>query len=352
MNIKLGSKRISENGEPYVIAEIGVNHECSLSKAKKMIRLAKIGGADAVKFQFYKAGKIASIYSKAYWDTKKEKETNQFNLFKKFDKFDKSDFYDLAKYCKNLKIDFACTPFDFDSVDILNKLVSYFKISSSDITNIPLIKKIAKKNKNILLSTGASNIEEIRLAVNEIKKYNKKKIVLMHCILNYPTNDEDANLRMIKDLKLKFPETLIGYSDHTLPKNNMLTISIAYALGAVVIEKHFTDNKRKAGNDHYHSMDYKDLKIFKDKAKKISDLLGLSNKHSTKSEEISRKNARRSIVLSKHLAKNTTLKISNIAFKRPGTGISPVFYKRILGKKINKNLKYDHVLKWKNLKKI
>jgi len=352
MKIKLGSRIVGENSEPYIIAEIGVNHECSLIKAKKMIQLAKKGGADAVKFQFYKAEKIASIHSRAYWDTKKERETSQFNLFKKFDKFKKSDFQDLAKYCKNLKIDFSCTPFDFDSVEILDKLVNFFKISSSDITNFPLIRKIAKKNKTILLSTGASNIQEINLAINEIKKFNKKKIVLMHCILNYPTEDKNANLRMILDLKLKFPDALMGYSDHTLPKNNMLALSLAYVLGAVVIEKHFTDNKRKKGNDHYHSMDYKDLKIFKNKSKKILELLGSPNKHPIKSEKISRKNARRSIVLSEDMEKNTPLKISNISFKRPGNGISPMYYKKILGKKLKKNLKYDHILKWQDFKNV
>lgn len=350
MKIKLGSKYISYNTEPYFIAEIGVNHECSILKAKKLIWLAKKGGADAVKFQFYKAEKIASLHSRAYWDVTKEKETSQYNLFKKYDKFNISDYKKLAKYCKYLKIDFACTPFDFESVDFLNELVSYFKIASADITNLPLIEKIAKKKKRIILSTGASNIDEINLALKEIKKYNHKKVILMHCILNYPTEDKNANLNMILDLKKKYPNCVIGYSDHTLPKNNMLALLSAYSIGAQVLEKHFTDNKKKDGNDHYHSLDYKDLSNFKKNVKIVSQLLGLSKKKSIKNEKLSRLYARRSIVISQDLKKNSKINTSNISYKRPGTGISPVYFKEVLGKKINRNLEYDHILNWKDLK--
>jgi len=350
MKIKLGSKYISYNTEPYFIAEIGVNHECSILKAKKLIWLAKKGGADAVKFQFYKAEKIASLHSRAYWDVTKEKETSQYNLFKKYDKFNINDYKKLAKYCKYLKIDFACTPFDFESVDFLNELVSYFKIASADITNLPLIEKIAKKKKHIILSTGASNIDEINLALKEIKKYNHKKVILMHCILNYPTEDKNANLNMILDLKKKYPNCIIGYSDHTLPKNNMLALLSAYSMGAQVLEKHFTDNKKKEGNDHYHSLDYKDLSNFKKNVKIVSQLLGLSKKKSIKNEKLSRLYARRSIVISQDLKKNSKINTSNISYKRPGTGISPVYFKEILGKKINRNLEYDHILNWKDLK--
>jgi len=349
MRINLGSKIITNKNAPYVIAEIGVNHECSIPKAKKLIRLAKKGGADAAKFQFYKADKIASIHSKAYWDISKEKEKSQFSLFKKFDKFNDKNYAILAEYCKKIKIDFACTPFDFESVDIIDKYVKYFKVASADITNIPLIRKIAKKQKPILLSTGASNTTEIDYAIKEIKKFNKKKIVIMHCILNYPTEDHNANLNMISDLKKNFSNCEIGYSDHTLPNNNMLTLATAYTLGATIIEKHFTDNKKKKGNDHYHSMDFKDLKKFREFTKKINLILGSRKKNFIKSEKISRLYARRSIVLSKSLKKNKKLNLSDISFKRPGTGICPKNYKKIIGRKLKKDLNYDHILHWKDL---
>ena len=258
--IKLGNRIIYENSKPYIIAEIGVNHECSISKAKKLIFKAKMGGADAAKFQTYKAELITSKNSPSYWDTKKEKTKSQFKLIKKYDHFDKSDNVELFKYCKSLHIDFASTPFDHKAVDMLDPLVSYFKVSSSDITNYPLLKKIASKKKPILLSTGASNISEIRNAVTLLNSYKCKNIVIMHCILSYPAKDQNANLGMITDLKEKFPKNIIGYSDHTLPNKEMTNMYTSYVLGAKVLEKHFTLNKNAKGNDHYHSMDFKDLK--------------------------------------------------------------------------------------------
>ncbi|MBD1172207.1 N-acetylneuraminate synthase family protein, partial [Pelagibacterales bacterium SAG-MED05] len=266
-------KNIQKNNTTYIIAEIGVNHECSVKVAKKLISLAKKGGADAAKFQTYKAEKIVKKNSKAYWDLKKEKTQSQFELFSKLDKFQPKDYKNLALYCKKLKIDFLSTPFDLESVSFLNPLVPLFKISSSDITNIPLIKKIANCRKPIILSTGASNIEEIKSAIKILKK-GTKKIIIMHCILNYPTKDWNANLSMITDLKKNFPQYIIGYSDHTLPDTNMLNLTTAYLLGAKVIEKHFTHNKKLKGNDHYHSMDVEDLKNLSKNITHINKILG------------------------------------------------------------------------------
>ena len=208
--IKLGKKFITEASLPYIIAEIGVNHECSMTKAKKLIYLAKMGGADAVKFQTYKAHLITSKYAPSYWDTRKEKIKNQLKLFQKYDLFEEKQYKELATYCRKLKIDFASTPFDHEAVDMLDPLVSYFKISSSDITNYPLLIKIASKKKPVLLSTGASSLSEIKDAIKLLKSYNCKKIVVMHCILSYPAKNENANLGMITDLKAKFPKNLIG----------------------------------------------------------------------------------------------------------------------------------------------
>ena len=205
-SIKLGKKIIDENSKPYIIAEIGVNHECSLSQAKKLILKAKKGGANAAKFQTYKAELITSKNSPSYWDTSKEKTKSQYKLFKKNDQFNETEYVKLSKYCKSLNIDFASTPFDHKAVDMLDPLVSYFKISSSDITNYPLLKKVASKKKPILLSTGASSIEEIKNAIKLLYRYKCKDVVIMHCILSYPAKDENANLGMITDLKKNFPK--------------------------------------------------------------------------------------------------------------------------------------------------
>ena len=188
---------------PYFIAEVGVNHEGSISEAKRLIDQAKEGGADAVKFQTYKASKIAVKKSPSYWDRKKEKTKTQFDLFSKYDKFDAKHYKMLSNYCKRKKIEFLSTPFDLDAVDYLSPLVPLFKVSSSDITNVPLLRKISKKGKTVLLSTGASSEKEIKFAIKNLRYFKKIKIVLMHCILNYPTNNKDANLLMIDHLKKK-----------------------------------------------------------------------------------------------------------------------------------------------------
>ncbi|MAJ85735.1 MAG: acetylneuraminic acid synthetase [Candidatus Pelagibacter sp.] len=338
-----------ENSLPYIIAEIGVNHEGSLKKAKKLIDEAVKGGADAVKFQTYKAETLAVKKSPAYWDTSKEKTKSQYKLFKKFDKFDKNHYLQLFNYCKKKNIDFSSTPFDERSVDFLNPFLKFYKIASADINNLPLLKKVASKKKPTIISTGASDIKEISFAVNFLKKNGCKEIIIMHCILNYPTKDINANLNMLFDLKKKFPKNIIGYSDHTLPDKNMTNLVTAYLFGAKVIEKHFTDNKRKKGNDHYHSMDFRDLKVFSDIRKKIHLIGGKSKKIPIKSENISRKNARRSIVLKKDIQRNEKINSSIIITKRPGTGITADNWYKIIGKKVKKNLKSDYILKWSDI---
>ena len=344
-------KKILLKKSNYIIAEIGVNHECSLKQAKKLIFLAKKGGASAAKFQSYKAELLASKDSKAYWDTKKEKTKSQYELFSKYDKFDESEYVILSKYCKKIGIDFLSTPFDLKSVVYLKKLVPAFKISSSDITNIPLIEKIALTKKPILLSTGASNLNEIKNAIRLIETNGNRQIVLMHCILNYPTENINANLSMIESLKHEFPKYVIGYSDHTLPDQSMLNLTTAFMLGAKVIEKHFTINKKKRGNDHYHSMDFKNLKKFTKNLKDINLLLGKFKKKSVaKCENKSRKFARRSIVLKKSLKKGSTLNSNNLICLRPVKGIPASQWKRVLGKKLKKNRPLGHHLKPGDLK--
>jgi sialic acid synthase SpsE len=350
--ILLGRKKINTFSKPYVIAEIGVNHGGSLTLAKKMIRLAKKGGADAAKFQSYKAETLASKQSPSYWDIKKEKTRSQFELFKKYDVFSKIDYIKLAKYAKKINIDFISTPFDDEAVEYLNPLVPFFKISSSDITNIPLLKKIANKRKPVVLSTGASSIDEIKNALKILNKKVKSKVVLMHCILNYPTKNKNANLRMIKGLKKSFPNNIIGYSDHTVADKNLTSLHTAFLLGANVLEKHFTHNKLLSGNDHYHSMDFNNLKNFNKMIDQTYSLLGKhENKHPIQSEKLSRRNARRSIVLKKSIHIGAKINKNNIICKRPGIGISPIYWNKVIGSISKKILKEDHILKWSDIKK-
>ena len=342
--------KIKKSDHPYIIAEIGVNHSCSLNVAKKMILQAKKGGAQAVKFQSYKAEKIAKRNSKAYWDTSKEKTKSQFELFSKYDKFGLNEYKQLANFCKKAEIDFLSTPFDVDVVDQLKNLVPVFKISSSDITNFPLLNKISKTRKPVIISTGASNLNEIKSAIKILKK-GTNKIIIMHCILNYPTSDKNANLNMILSLKNKFPNYLIGYSDHTLPNADMLNLTTAYLLGAKVMEKHFTFNKKIQGNDHYHSMDMKDLISFSNKLKKIRIILGKKReKNFIKSEIKSRKFARRSIVIARDIKKNAIIKEKDLITLRPNIGIPANSWNKVLGKRAKKDLKANKTISWRDFK--
>jgi len=238
------------------------------------------------------------------------------------------------------------TPFDYESADYLSDMVKIYKISSSDITNIPFIEHIARKGKPIYLSTGASYISEIESAVRAIKEAGGREVSLLHCVLSYPTKSEDANLNMIKHLKNIFPNEKIGYSDHTLPDDCMTVLTTAYLLGAEIIEKHFTLNKRLPGNDHYHAMDPIDLKKFVNNIELIRKITGQFAKTVLNCELVPRREARRSIVLSKDKKKGDTIQNEDIIIKRPGSGIYPEYLSVILGKKINKDLFKDTILTW------
>jgi len=332
---------------PFIIAEAGVNHEGKMELAKRLINEAKDGGADAIKFQTYKAQTLASKNSPAYWDMSKEPTDSQYKLFQKYDKFWKSEFEELKKHCDAVGIEFLSTPFDLESATFLNELVEVFKISSSDITNKPFIEYICQFNKPILLSVGASYMYEVEEAVSWIDGY-QLPLALLHCVLNYPTEDQNANLGMIKDLKKKFPDRIIGYSDHTLPKE-MKMIEIATLLGAEIIEKHFTFDKSLPGNDHYHAMDYKDLKLFRENFDKVLGFIGISKKAVLKSEEISRKNARRSLVAARNIFPGEGLELKDLTWKRPAFGVSPKYIKEVVGKKAIVQINQDDIIQWNML---
>ena len=350
--IKFGDRAVGKSDLPYVIAEIGVNHEGSLATAKLLIESAKRGGADAAKFQTYKAGLIASKFSPSYWDTSKEPTTSQYELFTKYDSFGENEYKELAQHCKKHEIEFVSTPFDLGAVDMLNPLVRYFKIASADITNPPLLKKVAQTRKPVILSTGASNIGEIDAALAILRGAGASEICLMHCILNYPTRNENAHLGMLIDLRNRYPELLLGYSDHTLPNEQMTSLVSAHLLGAVVLEKHFTLDKTLPGNDHYHAMDEKDLARFQVNVKKVHELLGPTQlKAPIATEEISRLNARRSIVLTRNLKSGHKITQEDLVAKRPGTGISPMSWDDVIGKSVIRDLPEDHILTWDDLAK-
>ena len=346
----LGKRSITFTSRPYVIAEIGVNHEGSIDQAKHLIDLAKQGGADAAKFQSYKAGSLASKHSPAYWDTTKEPTLSQYQLFKKYDKFEPADYLALAKHCQKVGIDFLSTPFDDDAIDFLDPLVPFFKIASADLTNLPFLRKVAAKGKPIILSTGASTLGEIDVAVEALSEAGCQNIALLHCILNYPTENQNAHLRMIAGLRRVHPNRLVGYSDHSLPDEAMTSLFTAFLLGAVIIEKHFTNDKTLLGNDHYHAMDVYDLTRFISLVDRAQTLMGSSDhKAPIETEATSRLNARRSIVMARDVPAGHRLGESDLTYKRPGTGISPLHWDVVIGQLSARALIADEVLRWGDL---
>ena len=249
--------------KPYIIAEMGVNFYDTakakgitpLEAAKLYIDAAADAGIDCAKFQSYKAGTIVSKNSPAYWDTTKEPTKTQYELFLKHDSFGENEYRELCDYTHSKGMDFTSTPFDYASADYLENMVDFYKISSSDISNIPFIKHIASKGKPVYISVGASYISEVDEAYRAIKSAGCNDIVLFHCVLSYPTSPSDANLRIIKTLKRYYPDVRVGFSDHVAPDDTMMTLATAYLMGAEVIEKHFTLDKTLPGNDHYHAGD-------------------------------------------------------------------------------------------------
>ena len=245
------------------------------------------------------------------------------------------------------EIEFLSTPFDVLSAQFLNELMDVFKISSSDINNKPFIENICTYGKPLILSTGASYLWEIEQALCWINHYGNS-VSLLHCILNYPTLDENANLSMLVDLKNKYPNHLIGYSDHTMPKS-MKTLEVSYLLGARIIEKHFTHDKSLPGNDHYHSMDMHDLILFNENLDQLYGLLGGNHKEPIITEALSRKNARRSLVAARHIPKGKVLSFEDITYKRPASGLDPRSIDDVIGCRALTDINEDTILQWEHL---
>lgn len=332
---------------PYLIAEAGVNHEGSMDLARRLIDEAAEAGADAIKFQTYKAGALASKDSPAYWDTAKEPTRSQYELFKRHDAFWKNEFEALARHCERRGIAFLSTPFDVESARFLEPLMEAYKISSSDITNKPFIEFLCAFGKPVLLSTGAAHLHEIAEAVSWIEAAGNP-LALLHCVLNYPTEDHNAGLGMIPALMRHFPRHCIGYSDHTLP-GDMKMLEIATLLGARILEKHFTHDKSLPGNDHYHAMDKDDLRRFAANMERVLAAVGSLRVAAFASEEPARRHARRSLVTAAAVRAGERIRREDLTWKRPAHGISPREIDTVIGMRARADLEEDAVLQWRHL---
>jgi sialic acid synthase SpsE len=330
---------------PYILAEIGVNHEGDLGLARRLVSEAAKAGTDCVKFQTYKADKLASKNSPSYWDLGSEPTTSQHELFKKYDGFDAPEYQALAEHAKASGVDYASTPFDLDAVELLAPIVPFFKVASADITNTVLLDAVAAHGKPVLISTGAAYLSEIEEAVRRLKRrLPPESIAILHCVLSYPTDYEHANLAAIGHLRQVFPDHPIGYSDHTRPDPGMLVLVRAYELGATILEKHFTHDKTLPGNDHYHAMNADDLRRFREAVKLLHRIEGHPQKTVLPVEELSRKNARRSLVALRPLKTGHVLELKDLGVKRPAFGLPPSALDWVVGHKIRKDLAEDDFL--------
>lgn len=326
----------------YVIAEAGVNHNGNLSIAKKLIDEAVHAGADAVKFQYFKAEKLVTKSAKKadYQITGSKNTKTQFDMLQQLE-LDEESFVILKDYCDEKGIDFLTSAFDIEGIEFLKSLgMKYFKIPSGEITNLPYLRAIANTGINSILSTGMSTYSDIENALSILQVKDKTKVTVLQCNTDYPTRMVDVNLKAMNSIKKAF-NVQVGYSDHT----NGIEIPIAaVALGATVIEKHFTLDKTLPGPDHKASLEPNELAEMISAIRNIELALGDGVKRLTDSERKNLPVVRKSIVASKNIGIGEYFTEDNIEVKRPGTGLSPMDWDNIIGKKSKKAFKEDEVI--------
>ncbi len=328
-----------------IIAEAGVNHNGDLSLARKLIDVAADSGVDYVKFQTFNSKKLVSKQAKKanyQIENTNNHSESQLEMLQRLE-LSKEDHYELVSYCLNRGIKFLSTGFDLESLDFLSKLgMDLFKVPSGELTNLPYLRKIGSMGKPVIISTGMSEMQEIEDALNIIEKAGTRRndITILHCNTEYPTPMEDVNLMAMNTIGRNF-NTPIGYSDHTLG----IEVPIAaVALGATVIEKHFTLDKSMEGPDHKASLDPDELKAMVRGIRNIEVSLGSGIKIPSKSESKNKDIARKSIVAAKEILKGAIFTEENLTVKRPGTGISPMKWDDIIGTVATKNYAEDDLI--------
>lgn len=326
----------------FIIAEAGVNHNGCLDIAKKLVDAAKYAGADCVKFQTYISENIVSkdAQKAEYQKRQSNSEESQYEMLKKIE-LSFEDFVELKNYCKTRDIEFLSTAFDLESIDFLNSLdMNKWKIPSGEITNLPYLIKIARYNTPIILSTGMSEMNEIKSAISILQQNGTKDLTVLHCTTEYPTPFEDVNLRAMLSISEEFG-VQIGYSDHT----SGIEVSIAaVALGATIIEKHFTLDRNMEGPDHKASLEPDELKKMVDSIRHIEIALGDGQKRPIGHELNNSKVARKSIVAKKEIIIGELFTEENITVKRPGNGLSPMLWFELIGKRATRNFSKDELI--------
>lgn len=328
---------MKNNKGVYIIAEVGVNHDGDLEKAIELIKCAKISGADCVKFQTFKADRVATrIATKAAYQKKVTDPTEtQFQMLKKLE-LDEKSYERILESCSKFEVDFLSTPYNFEDVDFLEKLnVDAFKIASGQLTEHPFLKYVASKNRKIILSTGMATMSEVFDAVEVMRQIGNNDIIVLQCTTNYPSQIEDANIKAMLSIK-EACKVQVGYSDHVA--NNYAAFA-AVALGATVVEKHFTLNKNDSGPDHSSSLNPIEFKEFVKGIRNIEISLGTGIKNPTVSEKANISGIRRCLVVKSDLKKGAVLRAEDIAFKRPLVGLPVNMLNSVVGKKLVR----DHI---------
>lgn len=326
----------------FIIAESGVNHNGDIEIAKKMIDAASAAGADAVKFQTFKAERIVAINApKAEYQIENTNNTeSQYQMLKKLE-IDKETHLELMEYCREKNIMFLSTPFDIDSVHMLVELgIEIIKIPSGEITNLPYLREVARQKKKVILSTGMSNMQEVKDAVDILRQNGTEDITVLHCNTQYPTPMEDVNLRAMISMREEL-ELPVGYSDHT---QGIEVPIAAAAMGATVVEKHFTLDKTMEGPDHKASLEPEEFRKMVKSIRNIEKALGDGNKNITESEKDNLSIVRKSIVAACRIEKGELFTEKNLTVKRPGNGISPMKWDEIIGKVSDKTYEVDEVI--------
>ena len=340
--VKIRDKKVGKGYPALVIAEVGVNHNGSIERGIELIESAAKAGADIVKFQTYKANQIVTKKAPRYWDEKLNDDNGgtQYDTFSKLDSMSIEGYKAFKKRCEELNVIFTSTPFNLPDVDLLEEIgVDVYKISSSDITYVQLLKYVAQKEKPIILSTGCATIGEIEKAVDIIYSQGNKDIILQHCILQYPCDDENANLAKMQKIQEIFPDIPVGYSDHTIG----ITIpAMSVAMGAVTVEKHFTiDNKLPDSPDHKLSANPKELEEMVKMIRTIEKAKGYFKNGYYPAEEAAYLNARKSLVSNCFIKKGTVITEDMLTAKRPGTGIYPEYLDFVVGSTAKVDIEED-----------
>ncbi len=346
--VELGSKvKLGGNNPCVVILDAGVNHNNDVKRAKELIKSAKEGGADIIKFQTYSAEEISTRKAPRYWNSKLDTDGggSQYDMFKKVDDLPKKAYYELKEYAEQLKIIFSSSPFGMDSARFLKKLdIQLYKIASAEMTNLKMIKFIAEIGMPMILSTGACSIGEIEEALDTIFRTGNTQVALQHCILSYPCDDSDANLAKMVRLGQLFPEIPVGFSDHTY---GTVVPLAAVALGAKSLEKHYTIDKNLPDSpDHKFSLTKDELNDFIGDCRRIEKSIGFYRESYYPAEKKAFLYARKSIVAIKPIKKGTKITGFMVSCKRPGIGLSPKFIDLVVGRKAAVDIKEDQILQW------